>query len=154
MHHVLPRFEGCSWVRAALMDLESGAGAVVQVRDAGVESQETLCPLSSPEAALLALVSSCRAMGLLDQVVAAGGGDNLNVLHGVEHRKFPKSGAITPELVGVDDLWYVVLTEQSTEEQSGSLGIAVFLKEDVQHGSVFVDRPPQPVFDPAHVHAP
>lgn len=93
-------------------------------------------------------------MGLLDQVVTTGSRDDLNVLHGVEHGEFPKRCTVAPELVGVNDLRHVVFPQQSLEERSGSLGVAVFLKENVQHSPAFIDRPPQPVFDPAHIHAP
>ncbi len=73
------------------------------------------------------------------------------MLHGVEHGKLTQGRTLA---IGVDDLRHVVLTQQSSEERSGGLGIAILLEEDVQHSSVFVDRPPQPVFDAAHVYAP
>ncbi len=75
---------------------------------------------------------------MLDQIIAAGGRDDLNVLHPVEHGKFPKCRTVTPQLVGVNDLWNVVFPQQPLEERTGRLGIPVFLKEDVQHGSVFI----------------
>lgn len=91
-------------------------------------------------------------MRLFNQVVTARGGDHLAVLHTVEHGKLAHGRTITPELVGVDDLWHVVLTEQSSDERSSCLDITVFLKENVQHGSMFIHGSPQPVFDPADVH--
>ena len=96
---------------------------------------------------------SCRSVGLLDQVVTTGDRDDLNVLHGVEHGKFPESCPIAPELVGMDDLRHVVFPQQALEERLSSLGVTVFLKEDVQHSSVFVHGPPQPLFNTAYVHA-
>ncbi|BDP43787.1 hypothetical protein DAETH_37560 (plasmid) [Deinococcus aetherius] len=91
-------------------------------------------------------------MGLFDQIIATGCGHNPDVLHGVEHGKFPKRCTITPELVRMDNLGNLVFTEQASEERAGGLGIPVLLKEDVQHSSTFIDGSPQPVFDPADVH--
>jgi hypothetical protein len=90
-------------------------------------------------------------VGLFDQIVAASGRHDLDVLHGVEHGKFSESCPIAPELVGMDHLRHVVFPQQSLEERSGGLGVAVFLEEDVQHGPVFVDGAPQPLFDTAYI---
>ncbi|BDP43742.1 hypothetical protein DAETH_37110 (plasmid) [Deinococcus aetherius] len=92
-------------------------------------------------------------MGLLHQVVTTGGRDHLDVLHPVEHGKLAQGRARAPELIGVDDLWGVVFPQQALKERPGSLGIAVLLKEDVQHSTVFIDRPPQPVGDAPDIHA-
>ncbi|BDP44178.1 hypothetical protein DAETH_41470 (plasmid) [Deinococcus aetherius] len=92
-------------------------------------------------------------MPLFHEVVAAGSGDHLNVLHGVEHGKFPQSCPVAPQLVGVNDLRHVVLVEQAHKKGPGCLGVAVFLKQDVQHVSVFVDRPPQPMPYPTDLDA-
>lgn len=48
----------------------------------------------------------------------------------------------------MDDLRDVVLAEQAHEEGLGHLGITVFLKEEVEDGSVFIHSPPQPELDP------
>jgi hypothetical protein len=66
-------------------------------------------------------------MGLLDQVVATGSRDDLNVLHAVEHGEFPQGCPIAPELVGVNDLRYVIFLQQSAEKRSGGLSIPVLL---------------------------
>ena len=92
-------------------------------------------------------------MGLFHKVVAARSGDDLDVLHGVEHREVPNRRPIAPELVRVNDLRNVILAEEAHEKRLGCFGIAVFLKENVQHIPVFVDRSPQPVFDPADLDA-
>ena len=81
-------------------------------------------------------------MRLLNQVVATGSRDDLNVLHRVEHREFPKRCTVTPEVVTVDDFWRSMFPHQQVEERFGSFSITVFLQEDVQHGSVFVNSPP------------
>ena len=91
-------------------------------------------------------------MRLLHEVVAARCRNDLNVLHPVEHGKFPQGCAITPELIGMDDLRHVIFHQQPMKKRFGSFGIPVFLKEHVEHGSVFIDRSPQPMFDPADIH--
>ncbi|BDP43611.1 hypothetical protein DAETH_35800 (plasmid) [Deinococcus aetherius] len=102
---------------------------------------------------LLTFLPSCRAVGLFDQIVTASGRHDLDVLHRVEHGKLTQGCPIAPQLVGMDNLRHVVFPQQSLEERSGGLGVAVFLKENFQHGSVFVHGPPQPLFDTPHVHA-
>ena len=81
-------------------------------------------------------------MRLFNEVVATGCGDHLDVLRAAEHGKLAQSGTVTPELVGMDGLWDVVLAQQADEKGLGSLGVTVFLKEDVQHDPLFVHRPP------------
>lgn len=53
----------------------------------------------------------------------------------------------------MDDLRDVVLAEQAHEEGLGHLGITVFLKEEVEDGSVFIHSPPHPELDPADLDA-
>ena len=81
-------------------------------------------------------------MRLLNQVVATGSLDDLNVLHRVEQREFPKRCTVTPELVSVNDFWRSMFPLQPVEERFGGFSITVFLQEDVQQGSVFVNSPP------------
>ena len=99
-----------------------------------------------PEAALdAARLLPCGSMRLLDQVVAPGRGHDLAVLHGVEHGTCPNGGAIAPELVSVNGLRYVVFPEQADEKGPGRSGVAMFLKQDVQHSSIVIHRPPKPM---------
>ena len=49
---------------------------------------------------------------MLYEVVAARRRNDLDVLHPVEHGKLAQSGAVTPELVGMDDLRHVVFPQQ------------------------------------------
>lgn len=81
-------------------------------------------------------------MRLLNKVVTPGGGDHLTVLYTVEHGSFPECRSVTPELIGVNDLWYVVFTQQADEKGLGHLSVTVLLKENVQHRSLLVNRPP------------
>ena len=71
----------------------------------------------------------------------------------VEHVQVPDGRSIAPQFVGMNDFWDVVLTQQAEEEGPHRLGVAVLLQEDIQHVSVIVHRPPQPVVDPADLNA-
>jgi len=50
----------------------------------------------------------------------------------------------------VDDLWNVILTQQLGEEGLCGLGVAVPLKENVEHEPVLVHGSPQPVSNAVH----
>ncbi len=123
----------------------------VKIRDAGVQSENFL---SSPfEAELAPFLLSCRLLELLNELVAARRGDDLDVLHGVEHGGLPNRRTRAPKRIRVHDLWHLILAEEAHEQRPGCLGIAVFLKEKVQHVPVFVHRSPHPLFDPADLDA-
>jgi len=47
----------------------------------------------------------------------------------------------------MNDLWNVVLTQESGQEGLRGFGISVPLKEDIEHEAVLVYRPPEPVTD-------
>ena len=85
-------------------------------------------------------------MGLFNQIVAARSRDDLDVLHSVEHRKFPNSRSITPELVGVDHVWHVVIYQQPSEKGLRCVGIPPVLQEQIQDRARVIDGPPQPEF--------
>ena len=67
------------------------------------------------------------------------------MLHGVEHGKFPQGSAGTPELIGVNDLWDIVFTWEPGQERLCGVGVAVALRQDIEHETVLVDRSPQPM---------
>ena len=110
-----------------------------------MQGKEFLRSLPSFEAQLASLLLPCGSMRLLDQSVAPGRRHDLDVLHAVEHGKCPHGRPRAPELVGVDDLRNLVLTEQSREEGSCGRRIPVGLEQDVEDGTVLVDGPPEPV---------
>lgn len=101
---------------------------------------------------MLALLSSCRAMRLLNQIVAASSRHNLDVLHTVEHGNCAQGSTITPQLVGVYSGWDTMLPQQTAEEGCSRLCVAVTLKEDVQHHAVLQGGSPQPVVDASDIH--
>ncbi|GGR74394.1 hypothetical protein GCM10008959_39570 [Deinococcus seoulensis] len=90
---------------------DGGSGVSVKIRESSVEVEEFLRPFSPFKAELTAFLLPCRSMRLLDQSVAAGCSHDLNVLHGVEHVEFPQGRPVAPQLVGVNDVWDVVLAK-------------------------------------------
>lgn len=85
-------------------------------------------------------------MGLLDQIVAARSRDDLDVLHSVEHRECSNGRAVTPEFVGVDHVWHVVICQESSEKSLCRLGISPILEEQIQDSARGINGPPQPEF--------
>ena len=54
----------------------------------------------------------------------------------------PDRSAVTPQLIGVNDLWDIVFTQEPGQEGFRSLSIAVTLEEDVEHETVLVHCSP------------
>ena len=81
-------------------------------------------------------------MGLFDQVIAAGRPDDLNVLNSAEHGKVSNGCSITPELIGVDHVWYVVIHQEPFKKGLRRLGVSTTLQQEVKDRAGFVDRPP------------
>jgi hypothetical protein len=86
-------------------------------------------------------------MFLLNHIVAAGRGAHLLVVDVSQARHFSDRGSVTLELIGMDDLWDVVFTQQSGEEGFCRFGILVLLKKKVEHETVLVYRTPHPIPD-------
>jgi len=117
---------------------------LLKIRDAGMQGQELLRPAGILKADLASFLLPGGPMGLFDQVVTAGGRDNLNMLHSVEHRKGSNSCSIAPEFVGVNDVWHVIIDQKSFEESLRCLGILPSLQKKIQHCAGSVNGPPQP----------
>lgn len=64
-------------------------------------------------------------MGLLDQVIASGGGHALNLCPSVKHGEFPDRRPISPELVRVDGHWDVVFPQQMDKKEVGGFRVTV-----------------------------
>jgi len=58
-----------------------------------MQGEEFLCSSWFFKAQLTPFLLPGRAMGLLNQIAAARRGEDLDVLHSVEHRKFPNGAA-------------------------------------------------------------
>ena len=53
--------------------------------------------------------------------------------------------SVTPELIGMNDLWDIIFTQEPCHERLCSLSIAMPLKQNVEHEAVLVNRSPKPV---------
>ena len=107
-----------------------------------MQGEEFLRSPSLFEAELSAFLLACRSMRLLHKVVAAGGGNDLDVLHTVEHSEFPYRSSAAPELIGLNDLWNIIFPQEVREKGCGCSSVAVFLQENVEHVSELVYSPP------------
>ena len=85
---------------------------MVKVGDPGVQTQEFLSAFLSSESLLTSLLSPCRSVFLLNNVVIPSCGDHLLVIDICQTRDLPDRGSVTPELVGMDDLWDIVCSQQ------------------------------------------
>ncbi len=119
----------------------------MEVVDPGVQIQERLSAFSSSESLLTSLLSPCGSVFLLDDIVPPGRGDHLLVVDALQARDFPDRGSVATELIGMDDLWNVMRTQQPSQESLRRFSVPMPLKENVQHETVLVHGPPEPVAD-------
>ncbi len=91
---------------------------------------------------------------LLKHVVAARRGNDLDVFHAVEHRKRSNGRPVTPELIGVNDVWEVVIHQQPFKKGFSRVRVLVVLQHDIQHRAGLIDSPPQSVFPPTELDTP
>lgn len=125
----------------------------MELRDSGVKGEKFLSSPPSLETESAAFLLPGRSMRVLDQIVATGCGDHLSVVHVVEHGKLPEGCPIAPEFVSVDQLWDVVFPKQADEKGLGGLGVAMFLKQEVQDRPELIHSPPEPMPDPTDLDA-
>ena len=59
----------------------------------------------------------------------------------------PNRGPIASQLIGVNDLWDIVFTQDPAQERLRGFGIAVTLEQDVEHEAVLVHCSSEPVAD-------
>ena len=62
-------------------------------------------------------------------------------------RDLPNGCPVAAQLIGVNDLWYVIFAQQPGQEGLCGLSVTVLLKENIEHEAVLVDRTPQPMSD-------
>ena len=115
---------------------------MVEVGHSGVQAQKFLSAFSSFEALLTSLLTPCGTVGLLDQVITTRCGNHLLMVDIDQTWDLPDRSAVTPQLIGVNDLWNIVFTQQPGQEGLRSLSIAVTLEEDVEHETVLVHCSP------------
>ena len=114
---------------------------MVELLDPGVQAQKFLSTFPSLESLLLSLLTPCGTMRLFD-IVAAGCRDHLLVVDVDQTGERLDRGPIAVQLIGVNDLRDVVVTQQPGQERLRGLSIAVVLEENIEHEAVLVHRSP------------
>ena len=66
-------------------------------------------------------------------------------------RDLPDRGSVTPQLIGMDDLWNVVFSQKSDQEDLCRFDIAVPLKQEIEYETALVDPPPSQCRTPSTV---
>ena len=115
---------------------------MVEVGDSGVQVQKFLRAFPPLESLLLSFLTPCRTVGLFNQVITARRGDHLLVVDVDQTGELPDRRPIAPELIGVNDLWDVIFTQQSDQERLRGHGVAVALQQNFEHEAVLVHRSP------------
>ena len=87
---------------------------------------------SPSETLLTSLLSSCGSVFLLDDVVAAGRGNHLLMVDVDQARDLSNRGPVAAELIGMDDLWDIVFSQQPGQEGLRRFGIPMPLEEIVE----------------------
>ena len=95
-----------------------GSRVSMEVRDSGVQGEEFLCSFPALEAQLASFLLPGGSVRLLHQIVTAGGGNDLNVLHVEEHGNLTQRRPIAPQLVGMDHLRHVVFPQEADKKGS------------------------------------
>ena len=75
---------------------------MVEVGHSGVQAQKFLSAFSSFEALLTSLLTPCRTVGLLDQVITTRCGNHLLMVDIDQTWDLPDRSAVTPQLIGVN----------------------------------------------------
>ncbi len=115
---------------------------MVKVANPSVQVEEFLRSLLPLESLLLSFLTPCRPVRLLNDVVALGCGDHLLVVDVDQARDPSNRSSVAAELVGMDDLWDIIFTQQPCQEGLRGFGVPMPLKEDIEHEAVLVDGSP------------
>jgi len=118
---------------------------MVKVTDSGMQIEEFLRSFLPLESLLLSFPTPCRPVGLFNDVVAPGRGDHLLVVDVNQRRNLPDRRSVTLQLIGMNDLWDIVFTQEASQERLRGLGVAMPLEKDALQEAVLVHGPPQPV---------
>ena len=119
----------------------------MKIFDSGVQFQEFLRSFPPLESLLLSLLTSCGTLRLFDDIVTPGRGDHLLVIDIDQTQELSDGHPVTPQLIGVNDLWDVILTQEPSQEGLRSFSVSVSLEENIEHETVLVHSPPKPVSD-------
>ena len=111
---------------------------MVKVFDPGVQAQEFLSAFSSFEALLILLLTPRGTVRLFNQIVAACRGNNLLVVDVDQTGELPDRSSVTSQLIGMNDAWNIVFTQESDQENLCGVGVAVTLEKDALNEAVLV----------------
>lgn len=111
---------------------------MVEILNLGVEAQKFLRSFPPPESKLLPFLTSCRTVRLLDHAVAARYGGHVLVIAVSQTWNLPDCGPVTPQLIGLNDLWDIVFTQKKGHKGVCHFSVPVSLKEDIKHETVFI----------------
>ena len=114
----------------------------MKVFNSGVQAQEFLSAFPPPESLLLAFLTPCGTVRLLNQIVTSDSRDHLLMVDIDQARNLPNRGSIAPELIGTDRVWDTIFSQKPHHEVLGGLSIAVSLEQDIEHEPVLVHCPP------------
>ena len=65
-------------------------------------------------------------------------------------RDLSDRGPVTAELIGMNDLWDIIFTQQPHQEGFRGFGVPMPLKENIKYEPVLVYGPPKPVSNAVH----
>ena len=85
---------------------------MVKIGDPGMQTQEFLSAFPPSESLLRSLLSACGSVFLFDDVVAPGRRNHLLMVDVDQARDLPDRGPIAAELVGMNDLWGIIFTQE------------------------------------------
>jgi len=99
---------------------------------------------------LRSLLSPCGTAGLFDDVVAPSRGDDVLVVDALQAGDLSNRSSVTPELIGMNDLWDIIFTQESCHKCFCGLSITMPLKQNVEYEPVLVYDHPKPVSNAVH----
>ena len=79
---------------------------------------------------------------MLNQVIATRCGDHLLVVDIDQPWELSDRSIIAAQMIGLNDLWDIVFTQEPDQKGLCSLSIAVALEEDIKHEAVLVHCSP------------
>jgi hypothetical protein len=118
---------------------------MVEVGDPGVQAQELLSAFPPLESWLLSFLSPCGSVFLQGDVVTPGGGDHLLMVDVDQAGNLSDRGSVAAELIGMDDLWDIVFSQQPGQDVFRCFAVPMTLEKNVEHEPVFVHGPPKPM---------
>jgi len=115
---------------------------LLKVRNADMQGEEFLYSSWFFKAQLASFLLPGGPMGLFNQILAAGSREDLAVLYTMEHEKLPNGRSLAPKLIGVNDVWHVVMYQERVEKSLRRLSLPPILQEKLHHCAGIIDGPP------------